>query len=383
MKNKIKILRIIHSLNPAYGGPQNAILGSSIALSKKGFKVDIITSDNKKSNFPNSKKLKIFNIGPGIGEYGFNIKLFFWLLSNRKKYDLFIVHGLWSFYTLVSRFLLYKRYFVFTHGQLDPFFSLNFIKKIKKQIYWFLIEKRNLQSSKSLLLTTNEEKKQLSNTYVNTKNIQKKVVGYGIIKTPFNKKKVNTLFFKKFPALKNNKFLLFLGRFHEKKGCDILIKALHILKKKDININILLAGPNNEYKKKIISLSNNHDLKKNIFWADTIIGDLKWGAINESSAMVLPSHGENFGVSLVEAMSCSKPVLTTSKVNIYKDILDCNAGFVSKDNSKNFSEIIEKFINLNKKKNKELSVNSLKCFNKNFNLNSKNNNLAIFLKNQK
>ena len=75
--------------------------------------------------------------------------------------------------------------------------------------------------------------------------------------------------------------------------------------------------------------------------------------------------------------------MTTSKVNIYKDILDYNAGFVCNNNSKNFSEIIEKFIGLNKKKNKELSINSLKCFNKNYNLNSINNMLAIFLKNQK
>ena len=32
--------------------------------------------------------------------------------------------------------------------------------------------------------------------------------------------------------------------------------------------------------------------------------------------MVLASHGENFGVALVEAMSCSKPVLTTLGNNI-------------------------------------------------------------------
>ena len=159
MKNKTKILRIIHTLNPEYGGPQNAILDSSLALKKRGFKVDIVTSDKKKSNFIKSKNIKIFNMGPSIGQYGFNIKFFYWLLINKKKYDFFIVHGLWSFYTLVSRLLLHKKYFVFPHGQLDPYFGMNLIKKIKKQIYWFFVEKRNLLSSKSLLLTTEEEKK--------------------------------------------------------------------------------------------------------------------------------------------------------------------------------------------------------------------------------
>ena len=382
MKNKTKILRIIHTLNPEYGGPQNAILDSSLALKRRGFKVDIVTSDKKKSNFIKSKNIKIFNMGPSIGQYGFNIKFFYWLLINKNKYDFFIVHGLWSFYTLVSRLLLHKKYFVFPHGQLDPYFGISLIKKIKKKIYWFFVEKRNLLSSKSLLLTTVEEKRQLSNTYVNTHLIKKKIVGYGIIQPMFNKTKVTKLFYNKFPFLKKDRFLLYLGRFHEKKGCDILIHALHILKKKNININLLLAGPNNEYKNKIITLSNSLNLNKNIFWADTILGDLKWGAISASSAMVLPSHGENFGVSLVEAMSCSKPVLTTSKVNIHRDILNCKAGFVSQNNSKSFSKIIAKFISLNEKRNSEFSKKSFECFEKNFNLYSKNNKLAIFLKNQ-
>ena len=383
MKNKIKILRIIHTLNPVHGGPQNAILDNSIALIKKGFKIDIVTGDAKNSKFLKSKKIKIFNKGPGLlGDYGFNIKLFLWLVKNRNKYDFFIVHGIWGFYSLISRILLKKKYFVFTHGALDPFFTINLIKRIKKQIYWFLIEKRNLLSAKSLLLTTDQEKRLLNKTFVNTHNINKEVIGYGIIKTQFNKKKTTNLFFKKFPNLKNKSFLLYLGRFHEKKGCEILIKALKKLKKENININILLAGPNNEYKKKIMALSENLNLKDNIFWSDIIIGDLKWGAITISSAMVLPSHGENFGVSLAESMSCSKPVLTTFKVNIYKEILKYKAGLVSKNNINEFSKILKKFYFLNKKQTQQMSVNSLNCFNENFNLISTNNKLANFLTKQ-
>ena len=130
-KNKIKILRIIHTLDPTSGGPQNAILDNTISLQKLGIKVDILTGDNKKINLPNFKKIKVFNKGTGwFGDYGFNIKLFLWLLKNKDNYDYFIVHGLWSFYTLASRILLHKKYFVFVHGQLDPYFALNHLKKI-------------------------------------------------------------------------------------------------------------------------------------------------------------------------------------------------------------------------------------------------------------
>ena len=107
--------------------------------------------------------------------------MFKWLLKNKNKYDYFIIHGLWSFYTLIARILIKKKYFVFSHGQLDPFFSSEFFKRIKKQIYWNLIEKRNLLCARSLLLTSLIEKKLINNTYVNTKNIKKQVVRYGIL----------------------------------------------------------------------------------------------------------------------------------------------------------------------------------------------------------
>ena len=139
---KIKILRIIHTLDPNFGGPQNAIIDNSLALTKKGFIVDVLTSDQKNIYKKNQKLIKIFNIGPSFLKYGFNIRLIFWLIRNKKKYDMFIIHGLWTFYTLIARFLLKNKYFVFAHGQLDPFFSFDFSKKIKKKFYWHLIEKK-------------------------------------------------------------------------------------------------------------------------------------------------------------------------------------------------------------------------------------------------
>ena len=103
--NKVKILRIIHTLDPHHGGPQNAIIDNSLTLIKNGINVDILTSDTKKLNFQKSKNIKIFNLGPAVTQYGFNLKLFYWLLKNKKNYDFFILHGIWSFYTLISRII--------------------------------------------------------------------------------------------------------------------------------------------------------------------------------------------------------------------------------------------------------------------------------------
>ena len=45
---------------------------------------------------------------------------------------IFIIHELWRFYSLFAR-LFIKNYFVFVHGQLDPYFETEFFKKVKKK----------------------------------------------------------------------------------------------------------------------------------------------------------------------------------------------------------------------------------------------------------
>jgi glycosyltransferase involved in cell wall biosynthesis len=365
---KKKILRIINSLNPKYGGPAVAIIDSSVELINNGHEVDILTNDPENSNFHKIKKIKVINLGSGIGNYSFNYKLFLWLIKNKNKYDNFIIHGIWEFHTLIARILLKKKYFVFIHGQLDPFFEKQFFKKIKKKIYWFLFEKKNLIFSKSILLTTQEEKRLLNKTYVNTDKIKKKVIGYGIKKKILNIKKLKSDFLKNYPLLKKKFFFLYLGRFHEKKGCDILIESIDQLSKKNINVNLLMVGPDNDYKNYLKKIVKKKRLHKQIIWSKALSGNLKWGAILSSRAMVLASHGENFGVSIAESLSCSKPVIITNKVNIYKSIKNFNAGIVSKNNSSSFEKSISSFLKMNSFELKKMSINANKCFNQNFNI---------------
>ena len=63
MANSVKLLRIISTLDPKYGGPSKAIIDNSLYLVSKGIKVDIITNDLKNSYFYKNSKIKIINIG--------------------------------------------------------------------------------------------------------------------------------------------------------------------------------------------------------------------------------------------------------------------------------------------------------------------------------
>ena len=379
-KYKKKILRIISSLDPEYGGPPAAIVDSTIALNKIGFKVDIVTHDNKESQFVKIKNTTIHNLGPSLlGDYNLNFKFTKWLIQNRSKYDLFIVHGLWQFNTLAARLFLKKKYYVFVHGQLDPSYKKFFFNKIKKFIYWNLIEKKNLKDSKFILLTNKKEKDLLNDTYVNTKGLKKKVVGYGILEPKYDTSKVKKIFYKKFKSLKDKDFYIYLGRFHNKKGCEIIMNAVKYFSLRKKPINVLMCGSNNIYKKYLQKISKDLNIEKNIIWSNFLKNDIKLGALLSSKAMLLPSYGENFGVALVEAMACGIPVLTTNKVNIYNYIIENNAGYISSPNNVNFIKIINKFENLKKSNITQLKKNAYRCFKNNFLLSKKIKILAEYI----
>ena len=146
MPNSVKLLRIISTLDPKYGGPSKAIIDNSLYLVSKGIKVDIITNDLKNSNFYKNSKINIINIGKKYFSKSFNPLLFFWILKNKHKYNRFIVHGIWELNTIVANLLLKNNYYVFTHGQLDPYFQSEKLNTLKKKIYWFFIEHLSVDS---------------------------------------------------------------------------------------------------------------------------------------------------------------------------------------------------------------------------------------------
>ena len=96
-----------------------------------------------------------------------------------------------------------------------------------------------------------------------------------------------------------------------------------------------------------------------ILWAGMLEDSLKWGAIRSSEALILPSHQENYGMVVAEACSLGTPVLITKKVNLYREILECDAGFVAHDTQEGIDDLVGQWISGKIQTKKR---NARKCF---------------------
>jgi glycosyltransferase involved in cell wall biosynthesis len=77
---------------------------------------------------------------------------------------------------------------------------------------------------------------------------------------------------------------------------------------------------------------------------------------------VLPSHQENFGVAVVEALACEVPVLVSDKVNIWPEIVQDEAGIVNDDTAEGTYRSMATLLAMQPDERRRMTNNGLACF---------------------
>ena len=187
-------------------------------------------------------------------------------------------------------------------------------------------------------------------------------VGYGIQPPPAYKPEMREAFAKKVSPWNGKPHILFLSRIHPKKGVDLLIKAYLKLEQELKHLpQLVIAGPGLDEEYGIV-MQNLAAASKNILFPGMLKGDAKWGAFYESEVFILPSHQENFGIAVVEALACSKPVLISNKVNIWREIETKNGGIVKQDTEDETYNLLKEWLTFSKSQKLEMSNNAFKVY---------------------
>jgi glycosyltransferase involved in cell wall biosynthesis len=393
----LKILHVIGSLSPASGGPPEAIRQLVKAYIEVGDGIEVVCLDKPDASYLSGIPCPVHALGESyLGRYGFSPRLWRWLHVNAHRFNGIVMNGIWTFPGIAVRFAARsadRPYGIFTHGALDPWFNTKYpLKHLKKILYW-PFQHAVLRDAEAVFFTT-ETERNLALTSFRPSKWNSVVVPYGINDpderrrkpqlSPMNFEERQTYpperrgnpaeqieaFYGEFPELRGRRFLLFLARIHEKKGCDLLLQAFAKVAANVPDVDLVIAGPDQaKMRAKLEQLAEKLGISKRVHWPGLIGGDFKWGAIRASDAFVLPSHQENFGIAVVEALAVGRPVLISNQVNIWPDINSDSVGLVDDDTLEGTERLLRRWFDLQPEEREAMAARARPSFIKRYAMN--------------
>lgn len=361
----MRILHITKFSNRNYGGIES--LTSSICnnLPKK-YSIDICSfSKNKIKKILVKKNYNIKNI---IFPTNFNLfsapisfKMLFFLRERIKDYKIIHLY-LPNPWAIIIVLLLKKKFQKIIVSWGSDIINQKFLK-----FFFIHFQNRILEKASNIIILS----KKYSNYSTDLKKFQKKLILIPpLIKNVKNIYKVNNAKIK----------ILAIGRLVSYKNYKILIKSMLLLPKK-FELNIIGTGPLYFDLKKDIA---HYRLNKRVKIHHNIneLSKIKFLKKSQIFCMSSNTRAESFGISLLEAINYSLPVIVSNvRGSGMNDMLINNVnGFKFKNND--YKDIAKKIIAIseNKKRLMVFSKNSKKIFNENFNfLDSKKKLLTLYL----
>lgn len=373
MNRPLRLLDVIRTLDPASGGPVEGLRQMTRATRALGHVHDVATLDAPGAPWLRDVAGVVHAAGARAGGYGLAPRLVRWLRTHAPAYDLVIVHGLWQWQGLATWLALSgiaTPYVVYPHGMLDPWFRrAHPVRHAKKRLYWTLAERRVLRGAAGILYTCEEEARLAPQSFGDP-GAAPKVLGYGLAAPGHgDAQEAVAAFLQRWPALADRRVVLYLGRLHPKKGCDLLLDAFARHAAIDPRLHLVFAGPDGAGLQARLEQQAAHlGMSGRVTFTGMLEGPVKWGALRAAEAFALTSHQENFGIAVAEALAASLPVLVSTQVNIWREIAADGAGFAAADDAAGASELLARWLALAPSERLAMRDAATRCFERRFHI---------------
>ncbi len=223
------------------------------------------------------------------------------------------VQGVWLPYLgIASHFAARKSIplVVSPRGMLTPW-AMQY-RSLRKKIAWLLYQKRWIKRANMIHCTGEEEARQVSALGI----MQPKVITPNgtVIPDKINRRSTD-----------QEKTILFLSRIHPKKGLLNLVDALAGIDLKGWKV-ILVGYDEGNYRAVVEQAVEKEDLSSKVIFQGPVEDSEKWQVYRNADLFVLPSHSENFGIVVAEALAAGLPVITTTGTP-WQDLERCGCGW--------------------------------------------------------
>jgi glycosyltransferase involved in cell wall biosynthesis len=365
----MRILFITPILVPPilWAGSHRVVYDISKALSKRGHEVIVLTSDiinikekkkiNSKIDTCNHVKIvrnKIVNFKlTEITGMTISTDIMAFLKKALKDFDVVHAHEYRTYENIVLHHYAKKydiTYLLQAHGSLrrdDP-------KRSLKWVYDIFFGYSLLKDASKVIALTPTEAEQYMSMGVPKEKIA--IIPNGIDLSEYAELPPKGSFKKKFNIPEDRKIILYLGRIHKIKGIDFLIRAYAYLKNK-MNFKdavLVIAGPDDGYLSEVKSLVHDLSVSNSVLFVGSLYGGDKLAAYVDSEVYILSSRYETFGMTVLEAYACGKPVIASDVGGLKELIVDGETGFLFE--AGNFKQMAEKIVYLLNNSDKAVEI---------------------------
>ena len=330
----MKVLHVIPSVSPKYGGPSQALTAMCRALMARGVEVQIASTDAEPfghlgvalESLTSYQRVPAIFFRRQLSEaFKYSGSMTRWLNRNVARFDLVHIHGVFSHSCIAAARACRRQripYLLRPLGNLDPW-SLR-QKSLRKKLFLNLGGRRMLRHAAAIQYTSQSEKT-LSECALNLNHGVVIPLGVDIKTNGFAAAN------KSASANQSGPYVLFLSRLQPTKGVEALIDAF-VAVKREIRFRewkLVIAGDGPaDYVDSLRRKISAYDARDFILLPGWLEGDAKAKALREAALLALPSEHENFGLSVVEAMACGLPVLVSPQVALAPEIEAAGAGWI-------------------------------------------------------
>ncbi len=335
----MRVLHVIPSVAPRYGGPSCAVIEICRALRGRGVETLIATTDaDGAGRLPVAIAQTVsFEGVPAIffprqwsEAYKYSGPLARWIGAHVADYDVVHIHAVFSHACLAAAGACRKAgvpYVVRPLGTLDPW-SLR-QKSLKKKLFWHLGVKRMLEGASAIHYTALPEQKLVEESLGLARGV---VVPLGVdTDSTVNAGGQESPRGSHAPA-GEAPYVLVLSRLHHKKGLHLLLPAfLSLARRTEFSEwRLILAGEGEaEYVASLRGMAEREISEGRVVFAGWLDGARKREVLRQASVLALTSYQENFGLCVVEALACGVPVFVSPYVNLAPEVEEAGAGWVA------------------------------------------------------